>query len=75
MGELFCTIITGVCGTPHRYYNSEERALRAAQQRCRRTGEAVEVAWCRHHGNPKVWLAFVTPDGTTRTQFAAHTES
>lgn len=65
---MFCTIITGGYGAPHRYYTSDKQALRAAQRHCKRHGEAVEVAWCSGPGNPKLWLAYVTTSGTQLTE-------
>ncbi|HTI78965.1 MAG TPA: hypothetical protein VL614_00790 [Acetobacteraceae bacterium] len=65
--SLYCTIKTGGYGAPHRYYSSAERALKAAQRHCKLHSEAMEVAWCKEANNPKVWLAYVTPEGTRRT--------
>jgi hypothetical protein len=61
---MFCTILSG--GTPHRFYPSREAALKAAERHYRRTGEGVEIAWCRD-GAPKVWVAYVTMLGVEFT--------
>ena len=66
---LHCTIITEGHGSPHRYYQSREGALKAAIRHHAQTGESVEVAWCRERDNPKVWLAFVTAEGVTKTEY------
>jgi hypothetical protein len=65
---LYCTIIAGGYGSPHRYYPTAQQALAAAQRHCKRTGEGMSVAWCKHRDNPKAWLAEVTPAGTEYTK-------
>jgi hypothetical protein len=64
---MICTILSD--GAPHRYYPTKEAALTAAKAHFARTGEGVEVAWCKDYGNPKLWLAYVTPLGVELTEF------
>jgi hypothetical protein len=66
---MFCTIKTAGYGSPHRHYLTKQAALKAAQRHCRQHGEAMEVAWCKtgDPSNPKLWLAYVTTDGTRFT--------
>jgi hypothetical protein len=63
---MYCTILTN--GAPHRYYSTKEAALKAAKAHYARTREGVEIAWCQETGNPKVWLAYVTPLGVEKTE-------
>jgi hypothetical protein len=63
MARPFAIILDDGSGRPARYYATKEAALVAARREQRRSGAGVEVAWCKDPGNPKLWLAYVLPDG------------
>lgn len=63
----YCTILTD--GAPHRFYNTKEAALAAGKKHYARTGEGVEIVWCKDGNVPKVWVAYVTPLGVEKTEY------
>lgn len=53
-----------------RYYATQEAALRGAKRMVTRYRGEAQVAWCKQGtSDPKVWLAYVKPDGITLTDF------
>jgi len=66
----FATVLHGGSGAVHRFYETQEAALRAARQRSRRTGDGVDVVLCKDR-SPKLWLFKVTrtSDGVRSEKF------